>query len=91
MTKNNFDGFEVDNDIKLTDEEEKLLLGIKDSKSILNKQLTQQYQQIAINQKKRTKQLSMRLTDDDYLLAKSKSIEEGIPYQALFINGCMEI
>ena len=63
-----------------------LLAGIHDSKSIFTDELVQYYSQIAITQKKRTKQLSMRLSDDDFLLAKTKSLEEGIPYQVLLAS-----
>lgn len=78
--------FEVADNIQLDEEEKSLLGGLKESKSIFTDKLVQQYRQIAIDQKKRTRQLSMRLTDDDFLLAKSKSIEEGIPYQVLLAS-----
>lgn len=75
--------FKIEEKIKLDTEEEELLLGVKGSRSIASSELINNYQQIALNQKKRTKQLSMRLTDSDYLLAKARGIEEGMPYQVL--------
>ena len=38
---------------------------------------------IAKTQKNRNKSVSMRLSEDDFLRAKAKSLEEGIPYQVL--------
>jgi len=81
-----FSNFEVADNIKLDPEEKILLAGLKESKSIFTEQLRDYYSKTAHNQKKRTKQLSMRLTDDDFLIAKTKSIEEGIPYQVLLAS-----
>ena len=77
------DNFEMNDSIILDNDEMQLLKAMKESNSIVTDSLIKKYQQIALTQKKRTKQLSMRLTDEDYLLAKTKSIEEGIPYQVL--------
>ena len=85
-TKINFNNFEIDDNMQLDEDEKILLAGIHDSKSIFTDELVQYYSQIAITQKKRTKQLSMRLSDDDFLLAKTKSLEEGIPYQVLLAS-----
>lgn len=71
----NFGTFEIDKNLLLDDEEKSLLSGLDGSKSIFTKALAKQYSKIAIEQKKRTRQLSMRLTDDDFLRAKTRSIE----------------
>jgi predicted DNA binding CopG/RHH family protein len=84
--KINLKDFEVDESIKLSDDEPDLLKGIKGSKSIFTEELSHYYSQVAINNKKRTKQLSMRLTDEDFLLAKTKGLEEGLPYQVLLAS-----
>ena len=82
----NVENFEIDKNIQLTDEEKALLDGLQNSQSIFTEELVEYYSKIATNQKKRTRQLSMRLTDDDFLLAKTKGIEEGIPYQVLLAS-----
>ena len=56
--KNIFNQFEIEEKIKLDPEEKELVLGIKDSKSIINNELVDSYKKTALNQKKRTKQLS---------------------------------
>jgi|GEM_PF-2936130 len=84
--KINLEDFEVDKNIKLSNDELDLLKGIKGSKSIFTEELSHYYSQVAINSKKRTKQLSMRLTDEDFLLAKTKGLEEGLPYQVLLAS-----
>ncbi len=83
MTKIDFSQFQVDANIQLDEEEKQLLTGLKNSQSILTKTLVKQYSDIAKEQKNRNKNVSMRLTSEDYLRAKSKSVEEGIPYQVL--------
>ena len=84
--KIDFSNFEIDKTIELSADEQELLDGLSGSKSIFTRELVEYYSKIAIDQKKRTKQLSMRLTDDDFLLAKTKGIEEGIPYQVLLAS-----
>lgn len=84
--KKYFSNFEVDSDIKLDEEEKELLAGLKGSHSIFTRELADHYSQIAKEQRSRNKSVSMRLTDDDYLRAKAKSLEEGIPYQVLLAS-----
>lgn len=86
MKKIDFSQFEVDDDIQLDREEKALLAGIKGSRSILTKELIHRYSEIAKAQKNRNKNVSMRLSEDDFLRAKAKGIEEGIPYQVLLAS-----
>lgn len=78
--------FQIDEDITLDDGEEILLSGLKDSKSIMNENIVSKLSEIAKNQNKRSKHINMRLTETDYMLAKAKAIEEGIPYQVLLAS-----
>lgn len=87
MKKNlNLTDFEIDDSIALDDEEKELLAGIKDSHSIMNDDLVKRLSNIVKSQNKRSKQINMRLTENDYLLAKAKALEEGIPYQVLLAS-----
>lgn len=87
MKKNlNLTDFEIDDSIALDDEEKELLVGIKDSHSIMNDDLVKRLSNIVKSQNKRSKQINMRLTENDYLLAKAKALEEGIPYQVLLAS-----
>ncbi len=54
MTKNKFDDFTIDVNTTLDDEEKNLLSGLKESKSIFNKVLVQEYQPIAITHRTST-------------------------------------
>lgn len=85
-SKIDFSTFEVDSDIKLDEEEKELLAGLKESHSVFTQELADHYSQIAKEQRSRNKSVSMRLTDDDYLRAKAKSMQEGIPYQVLLAS-----
>lgn len=87
MKKNlNLTDFKIDESITLDDEEKELLAGIKGSHSIMNDDLVERMSNIAKSQNKRSKQINMRLTENDYLLAKAKALEEGIPYQVLLAS-----
>jgi len=83
MNKIDMANFKIADNIKLDADEQELLAGLKGSKSIFSKELSKYYQNIAKSQKNRNKSVSMRISDDDFLRAKAKSIEEGIPYQVL--------
>lgn len=85
-TKPDFSDFQVDSDIELDDEEKELLAGLKGSRSVFTPELARHYSQIAKAQSSRNKSVSMRLSDDDYLRAKAKGLEEGIPYQVLLAS-----
>ena len=84
--KKDYSQFVVDSDIVLDEEEKELFAGIKDSHSIFTKELAHHYSDIAKEQKNRNKSVSMRLSDEDFLRAKAKSLEEGIPYQVLLAS-----
>ena len=88
MSKNKLDlkNFEIDADIILDAEEQEMLAGLKVSKSIINNDLIKRFSSMAKLQNKRSKQINMRLTENDYMLAKAKAIEEGIPYQVLLAS-----
>lgn len=87
MKKNlNLTDIKIDESITLDDEEKELLAGIKGSHSIMNDDLVERLSNIAKSQNKRSKQINMRLTENDYLLAKAKALEEGIPYQVLLAS-----
>ncbi len=87
MKKNlNLTNFKIDESITLDDEEKEMLAGIKDSHSIMNDDLIERLSNIAKSQNKRSRQINMRLTENDYLLAKAKALEEGIPYQVLLAS-----
>jgi predicted DNA binding CopG/RHH family protein len=88
MIKNKLDlnNFEIDEGFHLDNEELEMLDGVKGSISILDDDLVKRFSAIAKAQNKRSKQINMRLTEDDYMLAKAKAIEEGIPYQVLLAS-----
>ncbi|MBP9727300.1 MAG: hypothetical protein KBD83_07555 [Gammaproteobacteria bacterium] len=83
MKKTDFSQFQIEEGILLDEEEKQLLSGIKGSKSILTKKLVSHYSETAKAQKNRNKNVSMRLSGEDLLRVKAKSVEEGIPYQVL--------
>lgn len=68
--------FEIDENITLDEEELEMLSGINDSVSILDDNLIKQLSAIAKEQNKRSKQINMRLTENDYMLAKAKAFKE---------------
>ena len=86
MKKIDFSQFEIDDGLSLDEEEKQLLAGVKESQSIFTKALVQHYSEIAVAQRNRNKNVSMRLSNDDFLLVKSKAIEEGMPYQVLLAS-----
>lgn len=85
MLKNKLDlsKFEVDDDIILDAEEKEMLAGLVGSKSIMDDEMVKRFRNMVKDQNKRSKQINMRLTESDYILAKAKALEEGIPYQVL--------
>lgn len=85
MLKDKFDlsNFEIDSDLILDAEEKEMLAGLSGSKSIINDDMVKRFRLMVKEQNKRSKQINMRLTESDYLLAKAKALEEGIPYQVL--------
>lgn len=83
MKKIDFSQFEIDDTFSLDEEEKQLLADVKDSQSIYTKALVEHYSEIATAQRNRNKNVSMRLSGDDFLRAKAKALEEGIPYQVL--------
>lgn len=83
MKRIDFSQFEIADNLSLDAEEKQLLADLKKSQSIFTKELAQHYSEMAKTQRNRNKNVSMRLSDDDFLRAKAKAIEEGIPYQVL--------
>ncbi len=85
MLKDKFDlsNFEVDENIILDAEEIEMVAGLNGSKSIMDDEMIKRFRSMVKEQNKRSKQINMRLTETDYMLAKAKALEEGIPYQVL--------
>ena len=69
--------------IKLDSEEKEMLLNLDEFKSVLNPNKRKKYQMIARNTLRKSKSISIRLTEKDLLNLKSKAIRIGIPYQTL--------
>ena len=75
-------------DLALDEEEKKLWNSLTSGEcvSIFTTQLEKHYSQIAKEETVRNKNVSMRLTQEDYFLAKTKGMEEGLPYQVLLAS-----
>ena len=86
MKKIDFSQFEIEETLQLDEEEKQLLANLGNTRSIFTQELAQYYSKIATAQKNRNKNVSMRLSDDDFLRAKAKAVEEGIPYQVLLAS-----
>lgn len=72
--------------MKLDNEEENLLESFEKGewKSIKGfEKKKAEYQKIAMNTAERNKRINIRLSEKDLANLKAKSLEEGIPYQAL--------
>lgn len=86
MKESKMSKFVVDENIALDDEEKRLLAGLEGAQSNFSERKVRELSQIAKEQRNRNKSVSMRLSDDDYLRAKARSMEEGIPYQVLLAS-----